>query len=280
MREAIKAYSRAIVLNKSDNLLDEVSMEAWPIYDRGQLYEDIGELNRACSDYKTTADMGHKDGQRKVKELCGRNNNIASSNSTTKDSECTNAADYKGCMEFHADAPTGQGISPGTVNVATPSEYNYLPKTVKQLKIRDSYGRYLTFSGRTSNEYAGTGGSYNPGSSGREVCSTNSGMSPTLTLNQGAGRRYSYNYARSSHTNCRTEGYEAPSYKPGTSGGIQAQSFRYELDCKDMTFDRKGDMLDANGAMKGWMNVSADPTAQAVANKYCRIISSLPKSND
>ena len=43
-----------------------------------------------------------------------------------------------------------------------------------------------------------------------------------------------------------------------------------------MTFDRKGDY--AGGVVnKGWMSVYTDPTAQAVANKYCSNIDSLPK---
>jgi hypothetical protein len=43
-----------------------------------------------------------------------------------------------------------------------------------------------------------------------------------------------------------------------------------------MTFDRKGDL--ARGmAMKGWMHVRNDPTAQDVANRYCPIIDSLPR---
>jgi tetratricopeptide (TPR) repeat protein len=262
-REAIDAFSKAIVLNKSDKFLDEGGRAAWPFYDRGQAYEFIGEASRACSNYKTSADMGDKDGQKKVNELCGSNINIAASDKSSKHDKCISAADYKGCMEHKIGTPAEQGVSPGTVNVATPSEYNYLPKTVKQLKIRGSYGRYIQFIGKTNNAYDGTRGYYNAGSPGRQVCQTY--INP-----MGYGGR----------TNCSTEGYVAPSYRPGTSGGVQAESFRYELDCKDMTFDRKGDLRDGSGWRKGWMNVSADPTAQAVANKYCGIIGSLPKSND
>ena len=73
-------------------------------------------------------------------------------------------------------------------------------------------------------------------------------------------------------------GYVAPRYNPGTHGGVERRSFRYQLDCKDLTFDSKGD-FDGFGN-KGWMNVSEDPTAMAVADRYCPTIDSVPKPFD
>lgn len=70
----------------------------------------------------------------------------------------------------------------------------------------------------------------------------------------------------------------APSYIPGTQGGVERRSFRYELDCRDQTFDRKGD---ASGfGNKGWMKVDTDPSAQVVADRYCSATDSLPKEGD
>jgi len=136
--------------------------------------------------------------------------------------------------------------------------FTYRNSSVSQLKIRGSYGRYLSFWGRSKNEYQGTTGSYNPGSAGSVNCTSTS-----------------YGYGSTS-TNCSRSGYVAPSYTPGTSGGIQARWFEYELDCRDRTYNRKGDK--AKGLInKGWMDVYYDPTARAVADKYCPIINSLRK---
>ncbi|WP_186544533.1 hypothetical protein [Synechococcus sp. ROS8604] len=136
--------------------------------------------------------------------------------------------------------------------------FTYRNSSVRQLKIRGSYGRYLSFWGRSKNEYQGTSGSYNPGSAGSVNCTSTS-----------------YGYGSTS-TNCSRSGYVAPSYTPGTSGGIQARWFEYELDCRDRTYNRKGDK--AKGLInKGWMDVYYDPTARAVADKYCPIINSLRK---
>ena len=169
--------------------------------------------------------------------------------------QCLNAADYRGCMEYHS------GGTAGKVDVAQPSDHNYRPGSVRQQKIRGSYGRYLTFTGTTLNAYSGTPASYNPGSPGRRVCDT------TMSFN-----------GLTKTTSCRNVGYVAPSYTPGRPGGVERRSFSYQLDCKDRTFDRKGD-FDGFGN-KGWMNVGEDPTALAVANRYCPIIDSLPKPFD
>ena len=141
----------------------------------------------------------------------------------------------------------------GTVNVSRPSQYSYEDSSVRQLKIRGKYGRYITFVGRSTNSWQGTNGNYNPGSQGYVQCN-------------------SIGYS----TTCNRIGYVAPSYTPGRSGGSSNRHYRYELDCKDGTFDRKGDR--ARGIRKkGWMSVMEDPTALAVARKYCPMISTLPK---
>ena len=69
-----------------------------------------------------------------------------------------------------------------------------------------------------------------------------------------------------------------PIYVPGKKGGVQLKVFKYLLDCQDKTFDRKGDVADADGGIKkGWMDVFNDGTASFVTDVYCPIISTLPK---
>ena len=151
---------------------------------------------------------------------------------------------------------TALPASSGTVNVETPSTYSHQDTSVRQLKIRGRYGRYITFIGRSTNSWQGTSGYYNPGSQGSVSCST-----------------------YGSYTSCNRIGYVAPSYSPGTVGGSANRNYVYELDCRDLTFDRKGDK--ARGIRKrGWMSVLEDPTANAVAQRYCPIIDSLPKGFD
>ena len=140
----------------------------------------------------------------------------------------------------------------------TTGDHNYKPSSVRQMKVRGSYGRYISFVGTTLNEYAGKPASYNPGMPGRKVCNTTYGFNKQTKT-----------------TTCQQVGYVAPSYTPGTPGGVERRSFRYQLDCKDLTFDRKGDF--SGFGNKGWMGVDNDPTAQAVADRYCSAIDSLPK---
>ena len=82
------------------------------------------------------------------------------------------------------------------------------------------------------------------------------------------------------NTTCMPSGFTSPMYIPGAPGGKQNKNFIYHLDCFDLTFDRKGDLLNAYGDKYGWMDVSRDPTAQTVASKFCPVINSLPKFLD
>jgi len=134
--------------------------------------------------------------------------------------------------------------------------YTYRKSSIKQLKIRNRYGRYLTFWGRSTNDFAGTAGFYSPGSPGTINCSTNS-------------------FGSTATTNCNRTGYIAPSYSPGTQGGTQKRWFEYQLDCNERSFNRKGD-ISAGAFKKGWQDVYYDKTAGAVADKYCAEINTLP----
>ena len=138
-------------------------------------------------------------------------------------------------------------VSAETVVVPTPARFSYESDTVKQLKIRGDYGRYLTFRGRTDNEYEGTAG-----------------------YHESEGQ---------SHTECEDDNcttfWEPPTYIEGEESGIENKTFVYELDCRDKTFNRIGDRT-GTGMKKGWMETLEDPVAMAVEKKYCPVIDSLP----
>ena len=137
-------------------------------------------------------------------------------------------------------------VSAETVVVPTPARFSYESDTVKQLKIRGDYGRYLTFRGRTDNEYEGTDGYYE-----------SEGQS----------------YTECEEDNCTTF-WEPPTYIEGEESGIENKTFVYELDCRDKTFNRIGDRT-GTGMKKGWMETLEDPVAMAVEKKYCPVIDSL-----
>ena len=187
---------------------------------------------------------------------------------------CLDARDYLGCVKAmegskieeastesvnsveNSSRPTVDqkktgGLQQGEVEVEY--GFTYFPQSVRQLKIRERYGRYLFFIGRSQSEYSASSGTFLPGSPGTTSCNT-----------------------FGSYTSCIPTGGVAPSYIPGQAGGIQKRQYIYHLDCKDLTFDRKGDLANAGGRKHGWMDVYYDPTARAVASKYCGIIETLP----
>ena len=135
--------------------------------------------------------------------------------------------------------------------------------TLKQAKIRESYGRYISFQGRSTNEYSGE---YIPGERGYIDCDW--GSSGSLY-----GDAYSIEGEYSSSGGCVGED-STPSIT--IPGGVEVGVFKYLLDCKDNTFDRKGDRVSVSGfGMKGWQDVSSDSTASYVAQVYCPVISTL-----
>ena len=144
-----------------------------------------------------------------------------------------------------------------TVDIKEPSKYSYESDSVKQLKVRGDYGRYLIFTGRTENIFRGVAPTFIPGNPGITSCTS-----------------------FGNNTTCSPLGFTSPMYIPGAPGGKQNKNFIYHLDCFDLTFDRKGDLLNAYGDKYGWMDVSRDPTAQTVASKFCPVINSLPKFLD
>jgi len=140
-------------------------------------------------------------------------------------------------------------VNAETIRVPTPARFSYESDTVKQLKIRGGYGRYLTFSGRTDNEYEGTDGYYDSDGKSHMECEED---------------------------NCITF-WEPPTFIEGEEPGVENKNFVYELDCRDKTFNRIGDRT-GTGLQKGWMETLEDPVATAVEKKYCPVINSLPIS--
>ena len=144
-------------------------------------------------------------------------------------------------------------------------DYGLNASSVKQLRIRNSYGRYLTFYGRTTNRYTGD---YIPEKPSFISCDWG-----------GSGSAYADYYSAagswSSDGRCYGEGGTSAVIIPG---GVDKTSYEYELDCIDGTFNRKGDRDTYEGyTKKGWMKVINDPTALMAKNIYCPIISTLPR---
>lgn len=141
--------------------------------------------------------------------------------------------------------------------------FGYREETITQAKIRGGYGRYISFTGRSESTYSGSSGFIIPGKEGFIDCRY-SGSGNILGWSAGGG--------------CYGESGTQPIYVPGEAGGVQSGIFSYLLDCRDKTFDRKGDLQSASGGRKGWMDISEDPVAAYVADAYCPIIKTLPTS--
>jgi hypothetical protein len=131
-----------------------------------------------------------------------------------------------------------------TVSVPAPSDYSYESDTVRQLQVHGQWGRYLSFQGRTLLQRPAVPARFDAGNPG------------TLNCSQGQ---------------CVRQGYVAPSWSAGTPERRENRNFVYELDCRDLTFNRRGDQG------QGWLPSGDDPTAQAVARAYCPRLDSLPR---
>ena len=151
------------------------------------------------------------------------------------------------------------------------SEYGIQIKSVKQAKIRNKYGRYISFTGLSTNEYEGTSGFTIPGTPGYLDCSWGGSGSSYYNDGYGTGSWSSGGY-------CYGQEGTDPIDVPGSPAGVQKDYFTYLLDCEDKTFDRKGD-ISVSGSIykKGWMETKEDSTAIYAEGVFCPIISSLPK---
>ena len=77
----------------------------------------------------------------------------------------------KGQKSEYSGNNTSIGISNDDIEVSP--GFTYRKSTVKQLKARGAYGRYLTFWGRSANSYKGTSATYLPGNPGSVNCNYN-----------------------------------------------------------------------------------------------------------
>ena len=146
---------------------------------------------------------------------------------------------------------THQGAPPsGTVVVPVPSPYSYDAGSLQQLQLNSSVGRYIGFTGHTVIEWPATPARLSPGHPG------------TLQCRQGS---------------CWLQGTIAPTLTGGTPAGSMRSFFRYQLDCRDRSFNRIGDTRVPGAVPKGWQPVENDPTALAVANAWCPRLQALPQ---
>ena len=151
--------------------------------------------------------------------------------------KCIDAKDFQGCINAYSGGSSQQD---GSVS-ADPFWYD--AKSVKQLKVRGRYGRYLIFTGRTvynSYDYSWGSGFGNFWGNGGSASGFGSGF--------------------------------------GTSSSTRGGAFTYHLDCLEGTADRKKDAYYAQEDTAGWFEVSKDPTAMTVYEKYCPVINTLPKN--
>ena len=149
---------------------------------------------------------------------------------------CKDAKDYQGCINANSKVQ----VKSSNINDDIVQGPHWVDgSSVRQLKIRGKYGRYITFTGRT-------------------------------VFN-------AYNYSFNTGTAYGSSYGKATGNSFGQTTGVRADSFVYELDCQDGTTDRKGDAEYAQEDTAGWFKVYKDPTAQLAFNKYCPIISKLPK---
>lgn len=156
---------------------------------------------------------------------------------------CLDAKDYTGCV----NSQKSLGVDPKTTVNSDP--FWYEEKSVKQLKVKGEYGRYLVFNGRTifnAYDYGMSSGIFtgNAWSGSNQVNASGYGSGFTVSSNSRAG------------------------------------AFTYHLDCKDGTADRLGDAAYAQEDTAGWFPVIKDPTAQSVYAKYCPLITTLPFAED
>lgn len=140
--------------------------------------------------------------------------------------------------------------------------FSFRQDSVKKATIRGDSTRYLTFLGRSVNSYFGTSNYTIKGTPAVANCGWG-----------GSGSKYGW----SSGGSCSYNGGTPDRVIPGMPAGNEYKLFKYVLDCKDKTFDRKGDRITADGFMKGWLDISDDIVATAVADAYCPIIKHLPQ---
>lgn len=138
----------------------------------------------------------------------------------------------------------------GTVVVPIPSPYSYDAGSLHQLHLNGDHERYIGFTGHTVIEWPATPARLNPGNPG------------TIQCRQGS---------------CWLQGSSPPTLVGGTPAGSMRSFFRYQLDCRDRSFNRIGDTRVPGNVSRGWQPVENDPTALAVAQTWCPRIKELSR---
>lgn len=135
-----------------------------------------------------------------------------------------------------------------TIVVPVPSPYSYESTSLRRLSLRGTRWRYIGFTGHTTIQLPAKPASFNAGKPGNIRCD---------------------------HLGCWRDGYEEPSFVSGEPERFIRRFFDYQLDCKDKTFNRIGDAHLPGNFYKGWQSINSDPTALAVATKWCPKITEI-----
>lgn len=155
---------------------------------------------------------------------------------------CLDAKDYAGCIKARGlvDSQEMKSINQ--------DPYWFDERSVKQLRVKGEYGRYIVFQGRTifnAYDYGWGSASYYGSAWGNSGTVSGTGFGSGFSVN----------------------------------GTVRSGAFTYHLDCVDGTADRLGDASYAQEDTAGWFPVIKDPTAQEVFSKYCPKINELPLSD-
>ena len=146
------------------------------------------------------------------------------------------------------------------VIVRSRSPYSYDDTSVAPITLNHRSGRYLSFRGRTLIVTPATPGRYVGGTPGRCRCDSDDRDRAGQGGEQGRLR-----FRERPH--CELVGAIPPTWIPGEPERRSVQRYEYQLDCQDLTFNR---LNDGNWLFRpGWMGVDRDPTAAAVAERYC-----------
>ena len=197
---------------------------------------------------------------------------IACSNAEVSDkihNRCKDVKDYVGCVQMMSEDMGEDKVgSPKNYQVNNYGYRKYItytgdsleihPQSIKAKKIKNKYGRYLTFFVDRRMYVEPTSGFSSPGYQTPSYAQTNIyGNTATTTITGGQ----------------TVGGINIP----GTPGGIRFKGFPITADCIDYTFDAKGD-----GG--GWQNISTFRPDSAggiigqILDEFCPKMDQLVKS--
>jgi len=178
---------------------------------------------------------------------------------------CKDAKDYVGCVQMMGEDKVSSRKNYSVNKYGYRKYVTYKggtveihPDSIKAKKIRNKYGRYLTFFINLKIYQEPTTGYSSPGYRTPTYADTTiigNTATTTITGGQIVGARN----------------------VPSTPGGNRFLGFQYTADCIDYTFDGKGDQM-------GWQNVknfrpdSVGGTIGQIMDEFCPKINQLAKS--